>query len=240
MNNFDNIPAPMYGPPPVFYDEKMIVDAENIIFDFGGVLMKHDMEGCQHAFRQFMSDEDIANVLGLGNNKPDSLRSWLEEGNLGRKEFLNRVLKHSKSGTTERQVIDAWNKIHAGIPEGTWMNLKLLRKKGFRTYLLSNTDEIHWQHTLSLFRGQIEQFFDDVFLSFKMHCSKPDERIFKEVDSAIGAAPGRTIFVDDTTANREAAERYVGWETCWDMKSLLREIELKELAQEIVTQRIMP
>lgn len=47
--------------------------------------------------------------------------------------------------------------------------------------------------------------FDDVFLSFEMHCAKPDEHIYREVDLAIGADLERTIFVDDTLANRAAA-----------------------------------
>lgn len=38
-----------------------------------------------------------------------------------------------------------------------------------------------------------------------MHCAKPDEHIYREVDLAIGADLERTIFVDDTLANRAAA-----------------------------------
>ena len=36
----------------------------NIVFDFGGVLMQHDRQGCLLALQQLLSDEDITNVLG--------------------------------------------------------------------------------------------------------------------------------------------------------------------------------
>ena len=240
MNDFDNIPAPMYGPPPVFYEEKKIVDADNIIFDFGGVLMKHDLIGCRNAFREFMDDNTIYTVLGLGNENPrGTLLDMLDRG-ANYDYMLSEILRHCKPKTTKFQVIGALNRLHDRIPEDYWEQIRSLRSNGYRTYLLSNTNIIHWADTITRYNNLIADCFDDVFLSFEMHCAKPDERIFKEVDIAIGAAPRRTIFVDDTTANREAAERYVGWETCWDMKSLLREIELKELAQEIVTQWRMP
>ena len=131
----------------------------NIVFDFGGVLMKHDKEGCLNDLRQLMSDKDIADVLGFGNDKDDILRAKFERGEFDTRYFLKQVLAHCKSGTTEQQVIDAWNTIHAGISDDAWETVHLLRSEGYRTYLMSNTDAIHWQHTLSLYRQQVERMF---------------------------------------------------------------------------------
>ena len=39
--------------------------AGKLIFDFGGVLMRHDREGCLSDLRQLMSDEDIIYILQL-------------------------------------------------------------------------------------------------------------------------------------------------------------------------------
>ena len=201
-----------------------MIDAKNIIFDFGGVLMDHNWDGCLQAFRQFMPDDDIENVLGLGNNKPGTLRARFETrwGN-NPKWFVEEVLKHCKQGTTEQQVIDAWNIIHAGITDDKWETIQHFRQKGYRTYLLSNTDRIHWEHTLSLYRDRIEQLFDATFLSFNYWEAKPDPYIFKEVDCFIKADPKQTYFVDDSEANRLAAEKSVGWQTCANIH------ELKEL-----------
>lgn len=185
----------------------------NIIFDFGGVLMMHDREGCLKAFRMLMCEEDMANVLGLGNDKPGTLRARFEVGELSAEEFLAQVLKHCKPGTTAEQVISAWNTIHAGISDSTWAQIRRLRERGCGIYLLSNTDAIHWQHTIALYGNQISELFDGVFLSFEMKACKPDARVFQAVHKQIAAEPGGTIFVDDTAANRLAAEQSVGWRT---------------------------
>ena len=184
------------------------------IFDFGGVLMKHDREGCLEAFRQMMAEEDIKDRLGLGNEQPGTLRARFETGELSAEEFVGQVLTLCKPGTTAQQVIDAWNKIHAGIADSTWEEIKRLMDKGYRLYLFSNTDAIHWQHTRALYKDKIDTSFDRVFLSFEMGLCKPDAGAFEYVNNEIGANPSRICFIDDNAANRLAAERSVGWKTC--------------------------
>lgn len=190
----------------------------NIVFDFGGVLMKHDRAGCLSDLRQLLSDEDITYVLGFGSDNDDTLRARFETGACDTRYFLERTLALCKSGTTEQQVIDAWNRIHAGIPDEAWAAIRQLRTKGYRTYLMSNTDDIHWQHTLSLYRQQIDTLFDGVFLSYELGLSKPAEAFFRHVAHAIG--DGQTIFVDDMAANRIAAQQYVAWQTCASIEEL--------------------
>ena len=190
----------------------------NIILDFGGVLMKHDKAGCLNDLRQLMSDEDITKVLGFGNDKDDTLRARFETGACDKRYFLDQVLRLCKPGTTEQQVIDAWNKIHAGIPDNAWETIKKWRAKGYRTYLMSNTDAIHWQHTLSLYRQQVESLFDGVFLSFELGITKPAKAFFLHVANAIDE--GQTIFVDDMETNRLAAQQSVGWQTCAGIEEL--------------------
>ncbi len=192
--------------------------AATIILDFGGVLMKHDREGCLRAFRRLMSDEDISAVLGLGNDLPGTLRVRLETGELSAEEFVRCVQKYCVRGTSGQQVIDAWNKMHAGIDDSTWESVRRLKDEGFRIYLLSNTDAIHWQHTLELYGQRIDECFDDVFLSFEYHMMKPDGMFYRIVNGKICSSPDRILFVDDSEANRRAAQETVGWRTCADLK----------------------
>ena len=191
----------------------------NIVFDFGGVLMRHDREGCLQALRRILSEEDITNVLGYGNDRTDTLRHRFEIGQCSTQEFLSQVLSHSRQGTTAQQVVDAWNTIHVGIPDSVWPQLERLRSKGHRLYLMSNTDDIHWQHTLALYGDRVESLFDEVFLSFEEGMVKPDEAFFREVNRRTGAAPA--WFVDDVAVNRLAAERCVGWRTCASVEELM-------------------
>ena len=183
----------------------------NIVLDFGGVLMKHDKEGCWHALRQIMSDDAITNVLGFGNDRPDTLRHRFETGQCTTRDFLSNVLAHGRNGTTEQQVIDAWNTMHAGIPDSIWTQLERLRNRGYHLYLMSNTDDIHWQHTLSLYGDKMALLFDDIFLSFKEGLAKPDEAFFQRVNRRLDTAP--VVFVDDMEINRLSAEKFVAWQT---------------------------
>jgi len=192
-----------------------------VILDMGGVLMTHNRAGCQQALQQFMSADDIYHILGFGNDKPDSLRMRFEKGLIDQDEFVDSILALSRPGTTEQQVIDAWNKMHAGIPDEAWETIKKWRTKGYRTYLMSNTDAIHWQHTLSLYRQQVESLFDGVFLSFELGMIKPSKAFFLHVANAIDE--GQTIFVDDMEANRLAARQFVGWQTCASIEEWLIE-----------------
>lgn len=196
-------------------------DFKNIIFDFGGVLMDHNLEGCLQAFRRFMSDADIEHILGLGNKIPGTLRAKFETKSWNSPQwFVEQVLLHSRTGTTEQQVIDAWNSMHAGISSDKWQRIKRLHSKGNRIYLLSNTDKIHWEHTMALYQDYFEQLFDAIFLSFNYEKAKPDPSIFKEVNRAIHANPLQTYFVDDSAENRVAAEHSVGWIGCADFDEL--------------------
>jgi len=67
--------------------------SRNIVFDFGGVLMKHDREGFLNGLRQLMSDEEIANILGIGNDKDNSLRARFETGTIDTRGFIEQVLR---------------------------------------------------------------------------------------------------------------------------------------------------
>lgn len=184
-----------------------------VVFDFGGVLMKHNRAGFMQALRQLMKDETIGDVLGIGNERQDSLRYRFETGRMTSDEFLDEVLSFCRPGTTRQQVIDAWNTIHAGIHESTWDLLESLRRKGCRLYLMSNTDHIHWQHTLALYREQMERFFDSFFLSFEEGVVKPDPVFFETVHRRIATTDSEIFFVDDMNVNRMAAQRTVQWKT---------------------------
>ena len=200
----------------------LISGAEHIIFDFGGVLMMHDREGCLQAFRQMMAETDITNVLGVDNDLPSTLRAQFEIGEMSAEEFVLNVQKFCRPRTTERQVIEAWNKIHAGIADSTWVEIKRLKDQGYHIYLFSNTDAIHWQHTLALYRDKIDLYFNRVFLSYEMGLCKPDKNVYEYVNREIGATLKRTCFVDDNETNRLAAEKHVGWETYKSIEELTK------------------
>jgi HAD superfamily hydrolase (TIGR01509 family) len=75
-------------------------------------------------------------------------------------------------------------------------------------YLLSNVGDLHWEHLCS------EYGFDRIghgaLPSFQAGVTKPHERIYAEAERRFALQPAATVFVDDRTANVDAA-RARGW-----------------------------
>lgn len=195
---------------------------EIIVLDFGGVLMSHDRPGCLLALRRWMTDEQIVHIVGFGSNSHDTMRYRFETGACTAREFVDQLLALCPPGTSAQALIEAWNKMHAGIPDTIWKQVERLHEAGYRLYLMSNTDDLHWRNALRLYPGKMETLFDEVFLSFELGLFKPDEAFYREVNRRI-AGEGKTVyFVDDTEANRLAAEQSVGWRTCSSMDELIQ------------------
>lgn len=190
-----------------------------IVFDLGGVLMEHDIPGCIEKFKRILGGN--FNRLGLGadgEGEADALMGRYEKGLVATEEFVGTILGWCIPGTTAREVEDAWNAMHAGIPSCRIDKLKQLKAEGYTLYLLSNNNELHWRDVLNRV-PDFGSLFDDVFLSFREHVSKPDERLFRILMERTGADPRDIIFVDDLAANRRAAED-VGWQTCESLEEL--------------------
>ena len=77
--------------------------------------------------------------------------------------------------------------------------------------LLSNTNPIHWRKAEACFFTAgglaVDDYFENVFLSYRMHLLKPGEAIFRQVLRETGFAPEDTLFIDDSAANRATAVR---------------------------------
>ena len=81
----------------------------------------------------------------------------------------------------DEEIFRAWNKMLVGIPARRMQTIRNLRTD-YRTYMLSNTNAMHWAYScrelMSSTGLEMEDCFDRIFLSFQMHLTKPDERIF--------------------------------------------------------------
>ena len=53
----------------------------------------------------------------------------------------------------------------------------------------------------------VEDYFEQCFLSQRMHLAKPDARIYEEVIRQANINPDETLFIDDLKENCEAAEK---------------------------------
>ena len=181
---------------------------KNIIFDLGNVLVKLNPEGCIGAFK----------AIGMGelvDSNPQSegmkLMSKLGVGMITTEEFCDAARKLTGTDVTNEEIIDAANKMLVEIPDEKKERLLQLKKAGYRLFLLSNTIDIHWDYCVDhLFPYQkygVEDYFEQCFLSQRMHLAKPNARIYEEVIRQANIHPDETLFIDDLKENCEAAEK---------------------------------
>ena len=194
---------------------------KNIIFDLGGVLVGLDKNRCVEAFRKIGAD-DIAYFVD--EHRVESLFFDSEVGNISQAEFCQRVRELTKKDIPDKDIVWAWNELLTGIPD--FKKECLLRlNNDYRLFLLSNTNVMHWtkcaQDFFPFHGWGVNDYFEQVFLSYEMHLIKPSEEIFKRVlDEAVheprhvqefirqGAGVGRSVSLD---AGAFLAGRFVRW-----------------------------
>ena len=185
-----------------------------IILDMGGVLMNHNMPECIARFTDILGEEKMRTILGLATNgegTADSLMERYERGEISTDAFIDGIMQHAERPTTREEIIAAWNTMHGGIPTERLQYIQQWKDAGHRLFLLSNNNDLHWHHILSLYDMSMFEF---CFASHLMHMSKPDPQIYQEVDKQLRAwnCEPPFHFVDDILINRTTAEQ-IGWQT---------------------------
>lgn len=180
---------------------------KNIIFDLGGVILDIDFKKTALAFAE----------LGIGNfNEYYTLQSvsplfeQLEIGAISPENFYGEFRNLAKQPSlTNEQIRDAWNALLIRFPPERINWLKKI-KETYNVYLLSNTNQIHYEAFTNIYREQVEdKNFDELFItayySHNLGLRKPSEKIFETVLAKEKLNAAETVFIDDSLANIEAA-----------------------------------
>lgn len=192
---------------------------ENLIFDLGGVLIDLDVgrmlkgfEGVGLDPRMFMAEsaEKGATTVCEGMSVGQLLSDY-QTGDITTEELLETILPECRPGTTREQLVEAWNHCLVSIPRERLETVRRWREKGHRTYMLSNTNDLHWRYiSTRCFGGEglgLEDCFDGVFLSHEMRLAKPDAEIYRRMLETLGVRAEDCWFVDDAQVNVEAARK---------------------------------
>ena len=198
-----------------------------VVFDLGGVIINLNVPRCVESFKRLMPEENIRNVLGIDDEgegvvavsaATKQLMHDFEYGNISPEEFLTTLQKYCFEGTTQEQILAAWMSMLDTLPQERLDYIASLRKKGYRTILLSNSNELHWEPIWKQYR--LGEYFDAVFASHHLHIAKPNKEIFEHVVREAQVDCAHTIYVDDLEKNRRAGELYAGWQTCSSIEEL--------------------
>lgn len=181
---------------------------KNIIFDFGVVLINLERERFLNNFKA-IGVKNIESLTGTALHK--GVFADFELGNISKEEFYNNIISISEYNITPKDVENAWLSMLSDIPKYKLEKLLEL-KSDYNLFLLSNTNELHWDVSADeMFRLDnygAEDFFDEIWLSYKLHKMKPADDIFEYILNISGINPEETLFVDDAEANCITANKY--------------------------------
>jgi glucose-1-phosphatase len=182
-------------------------EIEAIIFDFGGVIINIDPALTEKAFLK-LSDSPAR--LQQSYKAFMHIHNTFEVGSIDATAFRNQTRALFGLSKLDDALFDAaWNALLLDIPAHRVALLKSLNPR-YRLFLLSNTNEIHYEKYCDdfskIYPGRsLRSLFEDTFFSFEMGLRKPDPEIFRTVIRECVIEPDCTLFIDDTLEHVQAA-----------------------------------
>lgn len=185
----------------------------NIIFDFGGVFIDVDYKRTEKAF----IDAGIRNFAELYSQQSASpLFEDLEKGKIQPENFYGELNKISGVELPPEKITRCWNSILGDYYPQAIEKARELKEK-YRLFLFSNTNIIHYECFMEIYRRQFgrddfNSLFEKTWYSHEVGVRKPYPEAYEWVLNDAGLRAGETIFIDDTIANIEGAQK-VGLQT---------------------------
>lgn len=182
---------------------------KNIIFDYGNVIFDIDFKIAQASFQK-IGITDIENFFAHKSHNP--LFDDFETGAISPVEFREGIRKAAnKPGLTDAQIDEAWNSLLIGTHQENH-DVLLKVKNNYRTFLLSNNNEIHYDWIINYLKttfnlNNYDSFFEKAYFSQHMKLRKPNTNIFEQVLSENHLNPTETLFIDDSPQHIEGAKK---------------------------------
>lgn len=178
---------------------------KNIIFDLGNVLYDIHFDKMYASFAQ----------LGIPNfekhftlNKADPLFLELEMGHISTSEFYEGFRHLYGLPITDQEICNAWNSLLIGFRKESIQWIRANNAQ-YRSFLYSNTNQIHYDHFIPQFEkelgGSFEALFVTPYYSHQMGQRKPDPSSFQYILEKEGLLAAETLFIDDNLPNINAA-----------------------------------
>ena len=199
---------------------------EAVLFDWGDTLMQWTWDP------ELLPAGNAAGLGVLGRPPSPALTTLLEEAYLPRL-FREGTLEEIDYPALVREALAeagidvgddelaryleaehaAWEPAR-GLASTTHALLDTLRARGLRLGLVSNAVDPPWLLHRDLERYGVAERLDVAVFSSEIGLRKPHPAIFERALGALGADPGRTLFVGDSLANDVGGAAALGMHTC--------------------------
>ena len=181
---------------------------KNIIFDYGNVIFDIDFQKTQHSFTEL----GIKNVERFfAHTGHDPIFNEFETGSISSTEFRDGIRRITgQPSLTDAQIDNAWNTLLIGIPPINH-DILLKAKEKYRTFLLSNINEIHMDYINRYLKQEFnvdtnDVFFEKVYYSHLVRLRKPNKEIFEFVAQDSNLIPQETLYIDDSPQHLKTAQ----------------------------------
>lgn len=163
-----------------------------------------------HVFVDFDWEEVCAGFCRVSQKSREHLRKAFqhcaqlgyESGKIDTAGFLSELNKWLGTSLSIDEFKELWV---ASFHENEEMAQLLTTLKQQRPlYLLSNTNEVHYNHLQKEYN--VARHFSELILSYKVGSAKPEHSIYQEVLRRSGLPAQQCLFVDDLEPNIRAAE----------------------------------
>jgi len=182
---------------------------KNIIFDYGNVIFEIDFKRTQNALLQL----GITNVEAFFAHKGHhSLFDNFETAAISAAEFRAGIRDAANNQNLSDQEIDAaWNSLLIGVSANNHDVLLEVKQK-YRTFLLSNNNEIHYNWIIDYIGKEFNinhynDYFEKAYFSQQMRLRKPNTNIFEKVLAENNLNPTETLFIDDSPQHIAGAQK---------------------------------
>lgn len=173
---------------------------KNLVFDFGNVLVKHDLRPLlQRHFGE--KGSQMASFLSILSNQ--DFTDTCDRGVLSFDEMLNLAIqKHPEFRDAFLFFRDNYIDEITGEVAGMREVLLRLKSEGYRLYGLTN-----WSETIYkvLEKYEIFRLLDGLVISCEEHFIKPEKEIYIRLCEKYNLNPAECIFTDDKAVNIEGA-----------------------------------
>jgi len=185
-----------------------MTNIKNIIFDYGNVIFLIDFKRTQHTFTE-LGIENVERFFAHTGHDP--LFDEFEKGLITAPEFRDGIRRITgKPDLADTQIDNAWNTLLIGVPPVNH-HLLMKAKERYRTFLLSNNNEIHYNWIMNYLQSEYnipsnEVFFEKSYYSHLVKMRKPDRDIFEFALRENNLVVEETLFIDDSPQHIKTAE----------------------------------
>lgn len=179
---------------------------KNVIFDLCGPLITIDVDLIDKA----LHDAGLPSTTGYHDLHDAGLIKLYDAGLITPEDFADRARKVWGYDIDDEKLWDAWNVVVTDFDVRHVETLRRLKERGFKTFLLSNSDIVNAQFFCDFMNRKagmdfVGEYFTEACFSYQLKCRKPGTEIFEKVLAKHELRADETLFVDDSRKNCKGA-----------------------------------